>query len=107
MYSPRASASTSSGWAYSRSIRSRTRRSRARSLRRCAATGLLDTTRSCHAARELQHGADGLVAALLDDVGGAELARQPLAVRMAAERDDAIGAEPLRREDPGEAHHAV
>src|SRR4051794_31051365 len=34
MCTPRASASTSSGWAYSRSIRSRTRRSRARS-RRC------------------------------------------------------------------------
>src|SRR5216683_623773 len=36
MCAPRASASTSSGCAYSRSILSRTRRSRARSLRRCA-----------------------------------------------------------------------
>src|SRR5215218_3918423 len=35
MCAPRASASTSSGWAYSRSIRSRTRRSRARSRRCC------------------------------------------------------------------------
>src|ERR1700730_18534310 len=43
MYALRASASTSSGCAYSRSIRSRTRRSRARSLRRCAATGVLAT----------------------------------------------------------------
>src|SRR5215207_6029735 len=43
MYAPRASASTSSGWAYSRSIRSRTRRSRARSRRCCAAAGLLVT----------------------------------------------------------------
>src|SRR3954462_5301088 len=42
MWAPRASASTSSGWAYSRSIRSRTRRSRARS-RRFAAAGLLVT----------------------------------------------------------------
>src|SRR5215216_6383134 len=43
MYAPRASASTSSGWTYSRSIRSRTRRSRARSRRCCAAAGLLVT----------------------------------------------------------------
>src|SRR5215211_135215 len=43
MYAPRASASTSSGWAYSRSIRSRTRRSHARSRRCCAAAGLLVT----------------------------------------------------------------
>ena len=34
MFTPRASASTSSGCAYSRSIRSRTRRSNARSCRR-------------------------------------------------------------------------
>src|SRR4051794_25663139 len=40
MCTPRASASTSSGCAYSRSIRSRTRRSRARSLRRSASEGL-------------------------------------------------------------------
>src|SRR5215208_4821233 len=37
MWASRASASTSSGCAYSRSIRSRTRRSRARSRRCCAA----------------------------------------------------------------------
>src|SRR5262245_54746350 len=41
MCAPRASASTSSGCAYSRSIRSRTRRSSARSRRCCAAAGLL------------------------------------------------------------------
>src|SRR3954463_12083238 len=39
MCSPLASASTSSGCAYSRSIRSRTRRSRARSRRCCAVAG--------------------------------------------------------------------
>ena len=39
MCAPRASASTSSGCAYSRSIRSRTRRSRARSRRCCSAAG--------------------------------------------------------------------
>src|SRR5215475_1251124 len=43
MFTPRASASTSSGCAYSRSIRSRTRRNSARSRRRCAAAGLLVT----------------------------------------------------------------
>jgi Bacteriocin-protection, YdeI or OmpD-Associated len=43
MCAPRASASTSSGCAYSRSIRSRTRRSLARSRRCCAAAGLLVT----------------------------------------------------------------
>src|SRR5207247_944467 len=43
MCTPRASASTSSGCAYSRSIRSRTRRSHARSRRCCAAAGLLVT----------------------------------------------------------------
>ena len=43
MCAPRASASTSSGCAYSRSIRSRTRRSHARSRRCFAAAGLLVT----------------------------------------------------------------
>src|SRR6266536_4571521 len=43
MCAPRASASTSSGCAYSRSIRSRTRRSRARSRRCCTSAALLVT----------------------------------------------------------------
>src|SRR5690348_16226821 len=43
MCTPRASASTSSGCAYSRSIRSRTRRNRARSLNRCAGVDVLLT----------------------------------------------------------------
>src|SRR5690242_7224268 len=43
MFTPRASASTLSGWANSRSIRSRTRRSRARSRRCCAEAALLVT----------------------------------------------------------------
>ncbi len=47
MNASRASASTLSGCAYSRSIRSRTARSRARSSRRGAAAGRL-TRRSCH-----------------------------------------------------------
>src|SRR4051812_13119588 len=43
MLTPAASASTSSGWAYSRSIRSRTRRSSTRSRRRCSSPFLLLT----------------------------------------------------------------
>src|SRR5438067_1966360 len=43
MFTPLASASTSSGCAYSRSIRSRTRRSRARSRRCCTSAGRLIT----------------------------------------------------------------
>ena len=50
MCTPRASASTSSGCAYSRSILSRTRRSRARSRRCCVVAGLLVTARLCHVA---------------------------------------------------------
>ena len=45
MCTPRASASTSSGCAYSRSIRSRTRRSSARSRRCCASADVLVTSR--------------------------------------------------------------
>src|SRR6187551_3026896 len=41
MCTPRASASTSSGWAYSRSIRSRTWRSSRRSRSRCCSAGVV------------------------------------------------------------------
>src|ERR1700722_18971551 len=53
MCAPRASASTSSGCAYSRSIRSRTRRSRARSRRCCADADVLVTCKivPCHRCR--------------------------------------------------------
>src|ERR687891_1438255 len=70
MCAPRASASTSSGCAYSRSIRSRTRRSRARSLRCCAAAVLLVTceilpqSRASAALLEREHNAPDLVAAV-------------------------------------------
>jgi hypothetical protein len=57
MCAPRASASTSSGCAYSRSIRSRTRRNHTRSRRCCAAAGLLVTAKSCHVARRRLGGA--------------------------------------------------
>src|SRR5215210_600787 len=52
MCASRASASTSSGCAYSRSIRSRTRRSSARSRRCCAVAGPPVTATSCHVAPE-------------------------------------------------------
>ena len=47
------------------------------------------------------------VAALLDDVGGAELPGQRLPLGVAAERDDAFGAELLGRQDAEEADRAV
>src|SRR5664279_4132850 len=62
MCAPRASASTSSGSSYSRSIRSRTRRSHARSRRCCAASDLLVTcgivpqTTGCGAGRTSRPG---------------------------------------------------
>ena len=56
---------------------------------------------------ELHDGVRGLVAAVLDDIGGAEVARKPLPVGVAAQRDDALGAQPLGREDAGEADGAV
>ena len=47
------------------------------------------------AAGQVEHRLGGLLAAGLDDVGGAELAGDLLPVSVAAERDDALGAEPL------------
>src|SRR5690348_3541875 len=51
MCTSRARATTSSGWAYSRSIRSRTRRRTARSRRRCWKAGVASTRRSWHIGR--------------------------------------------------------
>src|SRR6266436_8582104 len=107
MCAPRASASTSSGCAYSRSIRSRTRRSRARSLRRCAAAGARIQRESKHM-RELlsrgprgpRSGADvgrevlaGEGGAGGDEVGGRALEDDPAAVvaGAGAEVDDPVG----------------
>ena len=50
---------------------------------------------------------DAGLAALLDDVGGAELARERLTVGVAAERDDPLGAELLGGEDAEQADRAV
>src|SRR3954471_7765353 len=50
------------------------------------------------AGSEVEDGLVGLVAAGVDDVGGAELASQALPVGVAAEGDDPLGAEPLRRQ---------
>src|SRR6185295_13258557 len=98
MCAPRASASTSSGWAYSRSIRSRTRRSRARSLRSCVAAGLLLTyeivpraSRSrADVRREVLAGERGAGG---DEVGGRALEDDPAAVVAGAgtEVDDPVG----------------
>ena len=50
---------------------------------------------------------DAGVAALGDNVGGAELARESLPVGMAAERDDALGAELPGSQDSEQADRAV
>ena len=52
-------------------------------------------------------GSDALVAAFLDDVGGAELAGQGLAVGVAAHGDDALGAELAGGEDAEQPDGAV
>ena len=59
------------------------------------------------AAGELLDLRDTGVAALLDDVGGAELAGERLPVGVAAERDDALGAELLGGQDAEQADRAV
>ncbi len=67
----------------------------------------LDDRVGAEAAGELLDLRDALLAALLDDVGGAELAGQRLAVRVPAEGDDAFGAELPGGEDAEQAHGAV
>src|SRR3954469_6878957 len=85
MCASRASASTSSGCAYSRSIRSRTRRSRARSLRCCAPAGALVSCEWCHGSqclatdirREVLAGEGGAGG---DEVGGGAFKDDPATV---------------------------
>ena len=59
------------------------------------------------AAGQLAHALDRLVAALADDVGRAELPRERDPVRVAAEEDDPLRAEPLRGDHAAEADGAV
>jgi hypothetical protein len=56
---------------------------------------------------ELPRPFDALVAALGDDVGGAELAAEVGAVVVPAHQQDPLGAEPLRREHRGQPDRAV
>jgi hypothetical protein len=56
---------------------------------------------------ELADALDGLLAALGDHIGGAELAGQRDAVRVAAHDDDLLGAEPLGGDDCAQADGAV
>ena len=56
---------------------------------------------------ELEHGLGGFLAARLDDVGGAELTGHLLPVSVAAQRDDALRAEPPGRQDGAQAYGAV
>jgi hypothetical protein len=56
---------------------------------------------------ELHDGLDGLVAALLDDVRGAELLGQHLTVRVTGQRDDPPRAKALGRQHAGQADSTV
>ncbi len=59
------------------------------------------------ASGQLPHALDGFLAALADDVGGAELARERDPVGVPAEDDDLLGAEALRGDHAAEADGAV
>ena len=59
------------------------------------------------AARELAYALDSLFAALADNVGRAELARQRDPVGVAAEHDDLLRAEAARGDHAAEADRAV
>src|SRR5581483_2417142 len=67
MCTPRASASTSSGCAYSRSIRSRTRRNHAKSRSRCSSSALAVTPRTYRRLVDSEGRAGGV---RLEDLGG-------------------------------------
>ena len=56
---------------------------------------------------ELAHALDRLIAALADDVGGAELARQRGPVDVTPEEDDLLGAEAPGGDHPAQADGAV
>ena len=76
-------------------------------LHRLARADALERRVDADAVGQLLDRLDGLVAALGDDVGRAELARERLAVGVAAQRDDPLGAEALGGEHAGEADRAV
>ena len=59
------------------------------------------------AAGQFQHAFDALLAALGDDVGGAELAAQVGALLVPAHQDDLLGAEPLGRQHAAQSDGAV
>ena len=73
----------------------------------CRVADALEHGVSAEAAGELAHTFDGLVAALADDVGGAERAPERDPVGMPAEQDDLLGAEALGGDDAAEPDGAV
>ena len=87
-------------------------RRRARDRRPTVSRGLLGADALQHgvdavAAGELEDALDRLLAALGDDVGGAELARERDAVRVAAHDDDLLGAEALGGDHAAQPDGAV
>ena len=75
--------------------------------RRLAVADAFEDGVGAEAAGELAHALDRLVAALADDVGRAELARERDAVGVAAQHDDLLGAEPAGGDHAAEADGAV
>ena len=59
------------------------------------------------AAGQLAHALDRRLAALADDIGRAERARQRDAIGMTAEHDDLLGAEPAGGDHAAQTHGAV
>src|SRR5215207_7155082 len=78
-----------------------------RRLHRCAVTDALQHGMGALTTGELADTLDGLLTALRDDVGRAELAGERDAVRVTAEDDDLLGTEPLGGDDGAEADGPV
>src|SRR5262245_49246422 len=97
MWASRASASTSSGFAYSRSIRSRTRRSRARSLSRWSVGLLVIAKIVPHAPRKRDEASPGSWATRVTEASG-ELVREIGEALVAVLRDEHDVLEPAAAE---------
>ena len=82
-------------------------RDRHRRLRGVLGADALQHAVDARAAGELHDALHGLLAALGDDVGGAQLARERRAVLVAAHDDDLLGAEALGGDHAAEPDGAV
>jgi hypothetical protein len=62
---------------------------------------------SAQASSEFTHAVDSRLAALTDNFGSTEFSRKRDAIRMTAEDDDLLGAEPARSDHSAQPHRAV